>query len=75
MLRLEVHGSGDEESIIAAGDGFIEAAFLVQICAEDLQLTKRLQVLEVGVLRHVIWGFQNQSGKLLGDSFQFVFRF
>ena len=66
ILRFEVHRSSDEEGVVAAGDGFIEAAFLVQIRAEDLQLTKRLQVLEVGVLRHVIWEFQNQNGQALG---------
>jgi hypothetical protein len=29
---------------------------LVQVGAEDLQMAERLQVLEVGVLGHVIWG-------------------
>ena len=66
ILGLEVHGTGDEEDVVAAGDGLIEAPFLVQIRAEDLQLTKRLQVLEVVVLRHVIWGFQNQNFQALG---------
>ena len=48
--------SGDEEGVVAASDGLVEAAFLVQVGAEDLQMAERVQVLEVGVLGHVIWG-------------------
>jgi hypothetical protein len=55
ILRVEVHRSGDQEGVVAAGDGVVEAAVFVQVGAEDLQGPERLQVLEVGVLLHVIW--------------------
>ena len=70
ILGLEVHRTGDEEDVVAAGDGLIEAPFLVQIRAEDLQLTKRLQVLEVGVLPRVICDSESkQSLALLNKNF------
>ena len=50
ILRREVHRSGDEEGIVAAGDGVVEAALVVQVGAEDLQGAERLQLHEVGVL-------------------------
>jgi hypothetical protein len=55
ILCREIHRGGDEESVIAAGYGIVEAAFLVQVGAEDFQGGKLLQVLHVGVLRHVIY--------------------
>jgi len=53
-MRAEVHRSSDEEDVIAAGDGVVEAAFYVKVGAEDRQGPERQQVLEVGVLRRVI---------------------
>jgi len=58
ILCLEVQRGGDEEDVIAAGDGVVEAAFFVHVGAEDRQRSKLLQALEVGVLLHVIWGFR-----------------
>jgi hypothetical protein len=59
---VEVHRSSDEEGVMAAGDGVVEAAFLVQVGAEDLQWTKCLQLLEVGVLfLRVIWDSESQK--------------
>ena len=40
---MEVHWSGDEEGVVAASDGVVETAFVVQVGAEDLQGAKRLQ--------------------------------
>jgi hypothetical protein len=62
ILCVEVHRSSDEEGVMAAGDGVVEAAFLVQVGAEDLQWTKCLQLLEVGVLfLRVIWDSESQK--------------
>ena len=66
ILCREVQRGGDEEDVIAAGDGVVEAAFFVHVGAEDRQRSKLLQALEVGVLLHVIWGFRNQSWSILG---------
>jgi hypothetical protein len=63
ILRLEVHRGGDEEGVVAAGDGIVEAAFFVQVGAEDRQGAERLQLPEVGVLRRVIWGFRIRTAK------------
>jgi hypothetical protein len=48
ILRVEVHRSSDEEGVVAARDGIVEAAIHVQVGAEDRQGAERLQVLEVG---------------------------
>jgi len=70
ILRAEVHRSSDEEDVIAAGDGVVEAAFYVKVGAEDRQGPERLQVLEVGVLRRVIWDSESkQSLALLNKNF------
>jgi hypothetical protein len=61
VLCVDVHRSGDEESVTAAGDGVVEAAFLVQVGANDLQAAKCLQLLEVGVLLHVIWDSESSE--------------
>jgi len=50
ILGREVHRSGDEEGEVAAGERLVEAAFVVQVGAEDLQGPQSLQALEVGVL-------------------------
>jgi hypothetical protein len=55
VLCVEVHRGGDEEGVVAAGDGAVEAALLVEVGAEDLQGAERLQILEMRVLLHVIW--------------------
>ena len=66
---MEVHRSGDEEDVVAAGDGLVEAAFDVQVTAEDCEGAVRLQVLEVGVLGHVVWDFEfNQNIINIEDS-------
>jgi hypothetical protein len=54
VLRVEVHRSSDEEGVVAAGDGVVEAALFLQVRAEHLQGAQRLQILEMGVLLHVI---------------------
>jgi hypothetical protein len=54
ILRVEVHRGGDEEGVVAAGDGVVEAALFLQVGAEHLQWAQRLQILEMGVLLHVI---------------------
>jgi hypothetical protein len=59
ILCVEVHCSSDEEGVMTAGNGIVEAAVLVQVGAKDLQGAKCLQLLEVGVLLRVIWpGFR-----------------
>jgi hypothetical protein len=55
ILRPEVHRGGNEEGVIAAGNGVVQAAFFVHVGAEDRQRSKLLQALEMGVLLHVIW--------------------
>ena len=70
ILCVDVHRSGDEEGVVAAGDGFVKAAFFVQVGAEDLQGSERLQVLEVGVLPRVICDSESkQSLALLNKNF------
>jgi hypothetical protein len=54
VLCFEVDRSGDEEGVVAAGNGVVEAALFLQVGAEHLQGAQRLQILEVGVLLHVI---------------------
>jgi hypothetical protein len=54
VLWHESHRSGDEEGIVAAGDGVVEAALVVQVSAEDLQGAERFQGLEMRVLLLVI---------------------
>jgi len=39
ILGMEVHRSGDEEDVVAACNGLVEAAFFLQVGAEDLQGT------------------------------------
>jgi hypothetical protein len=59
ILCREVHRCGDEEDVVAAGDGVVEAALLVHVGAENRQRPELLQALEVGVLVHVVWeGFR-----------------
>ena len=41
-------------AIVAAGHSVVEAALVLQVGAEDLQGAERLQILEMGVLLHVI---------------------
>ena len=67
ILRCHVHRSGDEEGVIAAGDGVVKAAFLVEIGSKDRQRPKLPQALEVGVLLHVIWD-DSESSKAIKDS-------
>ena len=67
ILCAEVRRSGDEEGVIAAGDGVVKAAFLVEIGSEDRQGPKLPQALEVGVLLHVIWD-DSESSKAIKDS-------
>ena len=55
ILCSDVHRSSDEKGVVAAGNGFVKAAFFAQVGAEDLQGAKCLQLLEVRVLGHVIW--------------------
>ena len=43
ILRREVHRSGDEEGVVAAGDRLVEAALHAQVGAEHLQVPERLQ--------------------------------
>jgi hypothetical protein len=42
---VDVHWSSDEKGVMAAGDGVVEAAVLVQVGAKDLQGAKCLQLL------------------------------
>ena len=65
ILCAEVRRSGDEEGVIAAGDGVVEAAFCVKVGAEYFQGAERLQVLEMGVLRHVIWDSESKQSLAL----------
>ena len=65
ILCAEVRRSGDEEGVIAAGDGVVEAAFCVKVGAEYFQGGERLQVLEMGVLRHVIWDSKSKQSLAL----------
>ena len=54
VLWHEGHRSGDEEGVVAAGGGLVEAALFAQIGAEDLQGAERCQGLEMRVLLRVI---------------------
>ena len=67
ILCREVQRGGDEEDVIAAGDGVVEAAFFVHVGAEDRQRSKLLQSLEVGVLLHVIWDSETNHGRFSGQ--------
>jgi hypothetical protein len=61
ILGRVVHRGGEEEGVVAAGDGLVVAAFLAQVGAEHLQGAELLQVLEVGVGLLVLWDtIQNQ---------------
>jgi hypothetical protein len=56
-LRLhcvEIHRSGDEEGIVAAGDGVVKAPLVLQVGTEDLQGAESLQILEMGDLLQII---------------------
>ena len=68
ILCAEVRRSGDEEGVIAAGDGVVKAAFLVEIGSEDRQGPKLPQALEVGVLLHVIWDDSESSKAIKANS-------
>lgn len=54
LVALVVHRSGDEEGVVAAGDGLVEAAFILQVGAKDLQGAEFFHVLEMGDLLRVI---------------------
>ena len=55
ILGRVVDRGGEEEGVVAAGDGGVVAAFLGQVGAEHLQGAELLEVLEVGVGLLVLW--------------------
>ena len=54
ILGRVVDRGGEEEGVVAAGDGRVVAAFPGQVGAEHLQGAELLQVLEVGVGRAAV---------------------